>query len=125
MVAVSVKHIENNLDSAEFWRFFALSLVGQWRCDPIKRVAKRRGYAKGGSAIEDMKRRIPAMSVHELRGLCAEIMLWNDVPSHYGCGWGPSIKAAAAMAKQELSAWGKSGGDVQASEDDDEDEEHE
>jgi ParB/RepB/Spo0J family partition protein len=116
-----VRHIEHSLDSAEFWRFFALMLVGQWRCDPIKRVAKRRGWAKGVAAQADMVRRIAIAGAGELRGLCTEILLFNDWPSQWSSGWGKSIRQAAALSGLPLSTWGKPstgsgpGGDSQVS----------
>jgi ParB family chromosome partitioning protein len=110
-----VTNIENSLDSVTFWRFFATAMLGQWRCDPVKRLCKRRGWGK-----VDWRAKIQTMTVHELRGVCAEILLYNDVPSDYGSRWGNTIKAACELCQVKLPAWGGDG--VQASGDDDEDE---
>lgn len=114
-----VQSIETQLDSAAFWRWFAGALIGQWRSEPIRRLCKRRGWKR--EAIED---KLAAMGVAELRGVCSEVLLYNDVPSFYGSTWGNAIASGAALCKVPLPPWGGEKGDrVQASGDEEDDDE--
>jgi hypothetical protein len=58
-------------------------------------------------------------TVHELRGVRAEILLYNDVPNEYGSRWGDTIRAACGLcqvqpgaarcSQVQLPAWGGDG----------------
>jgi len=106
-----VNHFETVLlDTAatetEFWRFFARTLVKQWRSEPLQRLRKRRNLPRQTELLP----LIASMDHRQLRGFCSEILLYADWPSNWGGKeFGGLIKAACELCEVPLRTSGDEG----------------
>lgn len=101
------------IDAFELQRQMTLAMVRQWRCEPLRRLATRRGWPKEGRLDEMIAKRLGGMTAEQLRGVMLEILLNHDAPSAYGDKWGESLKGLCDLCHVELPAW--KDGKVQAS----------
>lgn len=101
-----ISNVEQNLDSADFWRLFTSQMLCG-RYSQLKDVAKRRGWPKSNDYAVDLEKRLPELGVQELRGLCLEVILIGDAPTHWHSDWQNGIKKAAAFCKVPFSPWAK------------------